>query len=474
MSDAQSTMMLRPPIKRTMRTLDRAFFKTTVPISAARVHKIQDISEVRSKILKSKDKFVWNRIPSLKPDPDEKHAKAGGKCLLLKPEVKHDDRSTWSPTIKDLENEGTIAVIPYTLDLDYDSWTYDDIMRAILPEEDMHGDIPTGFSTIGHVAHMNLRERYLPYKHTIAQIIKDKSSSIKTVINKIDPIGNEENEFRTFQYEVLVGEDDLDVEARHQDCIFRFNFGKVYWNPRLHTEHQRIIKQFQPGQAICDVMAGIGPFAIPAAKWGRHFVFANDLNPESYRYLKDAIELNGVEPFVEPFNEDGHDFIRTSAQALALKHKRVVIKGKKPRHARQPAPETYFDRPATFAHYTMNLPGNAIDFISDFIGLYNKPFASKPQAHDDRDLPRDPRQLFEPYTAVKLPMVHVYCFCSEDDNEAAKRSICKRISEKLEYEITPDTPEVHIEDVRKVSTHKRYFCASFRLPHEVVFRNLEV
>jgi len=47
--------------------------------------------------------------------------------------------------------------------------------------------------------------------------------------------------------------------------------------------------------ALCDVMAGIGPFAMPAAKKGC-MVYANDLNPTSYRYMVENKELNKVMP----------------------------------------------------------------------------------------------------------------------------------------------------------------------------------
>jgi tRNA (guanine37-N1)-methyltransferase len=50
---------------------------------------------------------------------------------------------------------------------------------------------------------------------------------------------------------------------------------------------------FNPGEVVCDVMAGVGPFACPAGKKGV-FVWANDLNPDSYASLKDAITRNKV------------------------------------------------------------------------------------------------------------------------------------------------------------------------------------
>ena len=71
-------------------------------------------------------------------------------------------------------------------------------------------DLPTSFETIGHVAHVNLRNEYEPFKYKIAQIILDKNPIIKTVVNKV---GNIESEFRTFKMELLAGEYNLQAEV---------------------------------------------------------------------------------------------------------------------------------------------------------------------------------------------------------------------------------------------------------------------
>lgn len=44
---------------------------------------------------------------------------------------------------------------------------------------------------------------------------------------------------------------------------------------------------------VADVFAGVGPFALPAGKKGCG-VFANDLNPNSYKYLQVNINDNKV------------------------------------------------------------------------------------------------------------------------------------------------------------------------------------
>ncbi|KAL8967358.1 MAG: hypothetical protein Q9197_005474, partial [Variospora fuerteventurae] len=282
--------MFRPPINRAMRDLDRSFFKKKIDIAAACVLDRTKIAACQRKL--SQDILRLDRLPPVRSLPPhlvgfEKNA----RCLLLKPEIRHgaDNESSWSPQLKELKDANDVAVVRYELELNYDYWNYHDIMTAILPDSEQ-SEIPVGFSAVGHVAHLNLRSQYLPYKHLIASVLLDKNPTIRTVINKIDEVG-EENEFRTFKYEVLAGPDDMNVQVREQECLFRFDYSKVYWNTRLSTEHHRLVSKFKPGEAVCDVMAGVGPFALPAAKKGV-WVWANDLNPDSYTSLVDNAKRN--------------------------------------------------------------------------------------------------------------------------------------------------------------------------------------
>ncbi|KAI4172844.1 MAG: hypothetical protein LQ348_006679, partial [Seirophora lacunosa] len=281
--------MFRPPINRAMRDLDRSFFKKKLEIAAACVLDRTKISAYQKKL--SQDILRLERLPPVRSVPPHLGLEKTARCLLLKPEIRHggENESSWSPQLQELKNTHQVVVIPYQLELNYDYWNYHDIMSAILPDSEQ-AEIPVGFSAVGHVAHLNLRDQYLPYKHLIASVLMDKNPTIRTVINKTDDVG-EENEFRTFRYEVLAGPDDMHVEVKEQDCVFRFDYSKVYWNTRLSTEHHRLVSKFQPGEAVCDVMAGVGPFAVPAAKKGV-WVWANDLNPDSYSSLVENARRN--------------------------------------------------------------------------------------------------------------------------------------------------------------------------------------
>ncbi|TKA31748.1 hypothetical protein B0A50_01826 [Salinomyces thailandicus] len=469
-----------------MRALDRSKFHKVVPLNAARVFDNKHISKVRSQLERSKDALQQDRLGSVHSDPDSERAKSGKKCILLRPEVAikqtslshqprgHADgdavRTPWlySPTLSELVAQETIAVVPFNLELNYDYWTYHDIISAILPEDEQ-GEIPSGFSQVGHVAHLNLRDEYLKHKHLIAEVLMDKNPGVRTVINKIDDVG-EENEFRTFRYEVLAGPDDMNVMISEENCTFKFDYSKVYWNSRLNTEHRRLVSIFREGEAVCDVMAGIGPFAVPAGKKGI-FVWANDLNPDSYVSLEDAVQRNKVAEYVRPFNEDGRTYIRSATARLAQTEHEVAIKSKTGRKKDEPGVKPQVLRtvkqPKTFQHFVLNLPASAITFLPSFVGLY----------------PTSVRQHLP--ANFSMPLVHVYCFSTKSaDNLSEGFAICEEISRQLGYEMKPgkiDSEDdngkdgagaVEIWDVRDVAPKKRMFCATFRVPEAVAIREV--
>lgn len=85
--------MFAPPVNRAMKVLDRAFFKKTIPTSAARIYSPKDISRCRKALTASQDTLPTNRVDPIRADPDPEKAQKGGKCLLLRPEVVHGGES---------------------------------------------------------------------------------------------------------------------------------------------------------------------------------------------------------------------------------------------------------------------------------------------------------------------------------------------------------------------------------------------
>ena len=355
-----------------------------------------------------------------------------------------------------------MELVPFAVQLSYDNWNYDEILGAILPTEILD-EVPGSFSQAGHLAHLNLRPAYLPYKSLIAEVILDKNPTVRTVVNKLEDVGTA-SIFRTFPMEVLAGPADTTVQVKESNCVFTFDFAKVYWNTRLGHEHERVVAKFRPGEAVCDVMAGVGPFAVPAGK-KEVFVWANDLNPESYASLEGNIARNKVGAFVTPFNTDGRFFIGEAvrgwyARYLDPAQNPATVPGLPVKFSRSKALAGGFQSPAdrkvalpkTFAHFVMNLPASAVEFLDGFVGAY----LGLEHIFDDGE--------------TKLPYIHVHTFhreTQERGEEFANEDVLAELEKYLGCKVDAQTVELH--NVRRVAPNKTMYCASFRLPAEAAF-----
>ncbi len=88
---------------------------------------------------------------------------------------------------------------------------------------------------------------------------------------------------------------------RENGCLFRIDLSKVMWSRGNINERARIPQLVEDGETVVDMFAGIGYFSIPVAVHADPLrVYSIEINPESFRYLRDNIVLNGVEDVVEP------------------------------------------------------------------------------------------------------------------------------------------------------------------------------
>lgn len=264
------------PVHRGMTELDRDKFRVHLKCVAARLDSKEAGQLLANRIIRSQLLDIA-KTKSLEEDPEH----PGQKFMLFDVE----SEEALSSDVKALLEGKAITITERHVTVGYDHWTASEIIDAILPA-DLVDRSPTAFTTTGHIGHLNLKEEYLPYKYLIGQVILDKNKNLRTIVNKLDTI---DTEFRVFRMEILAGYDGPDAfltTASEAGCRFSFDFSKVYWNSRLSTEHDRIVERyFEPGQVVADVMAGVGPFAVPAAK-KRCFVLGNDLNPDSAHWME--------------------------------------------------------------------------------------------------------------------------------------------------------------------------------------------
>lgn len=291
---------------------------------------------------------------------------------------------------------GTSELTPHRVFLDYRNLSLPDLLRTQIPEPIV---IPTAFETIGTIAHLNLLDEQMPYKHLIGQAILLKNSTLKTVVTKIGQI---HNVYRSMDLEILAGEPQFETEVRQGGFKFQMDFSKVYWNTRLENEHNELADIFTPGSIVADAMCGIGPFVIRAAKNKNCKCLANDLNPDSYKWLKRNIEINGVSKNIECFNMDAREFI-----------KKVFREG-------------------GCDYIVMNLPKTAVEFL-DAVG----------------------EAAMECKDTARMPIVYFHAFDSKKQD--AEESLLARARAALHMEL----PKLTVKKIRDVSPGKYMYRCSF-------------
>ncbi|KAL9232395.1 hypothetical protein vseg_007510 [Gypsophila vaccaria] len=308
--------------------------------------------------------------------------------------------------LNDGSTDDSFELVKCKLTLFYEYWPSDEILSALLPKNMI---ILSAFETVGHVAHLNLKDEHLPYKQAIAKVILDKNKpKIQTVVNKIEAISNH---YRTMQLEVLAGNHSLVTTVIENGLRFHFDLSTVYWNSRLATERQRLINSFASSDVLCDVFSGVGPIALSAAKKVKR-VYANDLNPSAVDYLERNCVLNKLERKIKVYNMDGRRFIEAVfSNSNAHSITQVV----------------------------MNLPNDAVEFLDAFRGIFRS---------SDMD-----RKL-------TFPTIHVYGFSKAEDPEFD-------FHERIRVALGDAAFAVEMRLVRQVAPGKWMLCASFSLPERV-------
>lgn len=392
--------------------------KLNQPVNLTAFDKVLDVLAV-----KVANKQVSNTIAAIKslilqkkgkrnvyPCPDSNDH----KLVAISDEVTEEDLKK---KLQEVFPEGSVPEISRVgVQYDYSDYNYHEALKLLLPT---HIVTPSGYETIGHIAHLNLKEAQFPYKYLIGQVIRDKTKEITTVVNKLDKLSNE---FRTPELELISGEKNYEAKVLEEKCNLYVDFEKVYWCSRLHGERSRVIHTLTQKDVICDAFCGVGPFAVRAAKEKGCRVYASDLNPHCHEYLIKNIKVNKVDHLVEPHCGDARQFIY---DCLSKVYKGEIL-------------------PIT--RYYMNLPGDAIEFLDAFPNFFKD----------------HPAYLEE--SAFKSSVVHVYCFLGKADELSMKNDLTMRVQRVLPNFEQSDIDNVHT--LKSVSSEKDMCCLTFKLTPE--------
>jgi tRNA (guanine37-N1)-methyltransferase len=170
------------------------------------------------------------------------------------------------------------------------------------------------FDVIGDIAVIEVPEELSSLKRPLAEAILEVHQGVRTVLCKSGAV---DGKFRVRTYEHVIGEAKTVTTHKEHGCQYVLDVTKVYFSPRLATEHLRVASQVSADEVVVDMFAGIGPFSILIAKKRGAIVHAIDANPDAVEYMRKNCKLNKVEHLVDPILGDARDVVLRKLRGTA-------------------------------------------------------------------------------------------------------------------------------------------------------------
>ncbi|MBS7626179.1 class I SAM-dependent methyltransferase family protein [Candidatus Bathyarchaeota archaeon] len=162
-------------------------------------------------------------------------------------------------------------------------------LKGKLPQ-DLIKIVPRSYDIIGDIAILDIPKELRTYAKTISEAFKILNPRVKAVLMKAGPV---KDIFRVRQYVVLNGRPSTVTHHVEHGLIFRLNPLKVFFNPRLIHERQRVASMVGGSETIIDMFAGVGAFPIIIARSKDvRKIYGIDVNPEAISFMLQNIILN--------------------------------------------------------------------------------------------------------------------------------------------------------------------------------------
>ncbi|MEA2069898.1 MAG: class I SAM-dependent methyltransferase family protein [Asgard group archaeon] len=163
--------------------------------------------------------------------------------------------------------------------------------------------LPHRLWKLGDITIIPIPEELKEYKVEIGQqLLKIEKKQTRTILGKIGPTTGV---MRKPQFEVIAGERNTVTTFKELGCWFKIDAAKLTFSPGNHAERKRLIELARKNEVIIDLFACIGNLSLPIAVHNQpKKVFATEINPIAYHYLKESIALNKIEDRIEAFLGD--------------------------------------------------------------------------------------------------------------------------------------------------------------------------
>jgi tRNA wybutosine-synthesizing protein 2 len=170
--------------------------------------------------------------------------------------------------------------------------------------------LPAGYQRLGTVLLVRWPEALRPHFPLLAEALR-RELGAETVLRVTGPIAGELREPAT---ERLAGHS-TETEVVEHGIRWRFDAARIMFAAGNRTERVRAGRLVRPGETVYDLFAGIGYFAIPAARGGAERVYAVDRNPVAIHYLSENVVLNDVEDRIHVVFGDNREVRLTDGSA---------------------------------------------------------------------------------------------------------------------------------------------------------------
>jgi len=173
--------------------------------------------------------------------------------------------------------------------------------------------LPMKWEFVGDIAIIKLHGSAERYKNEIGKAYAEELN-VRTVCADI---GGVSGEFRRPATEILFGDNAESVRLEN-GIRYRFDATKIMFASGNTDERSRMCRLDCKDETVIDMFAGIGYFALPIAKFaGAEKVIACEKNPDSFRYLLENVQINGVSNVI-PVLGDNRELVYEGADRIIM------------------------------------------------------------------------------------------------------------------------------------------------------------
>ena len=161
-------------------------------------------------------------------------------------------------------------------------------LQKKIPEV-LHMELPTAFDQIGDIAVIDLKDNMRPFASIIGEAILSVHNSVSSVYRKSSKV---DGILRLRGIDLIAGVDNTQTIHKEYGLRIFVDISKIYFSPRLATEHRRIALMVKKYETILDMFGGVAPFALHISQLQECDITTLDINPHAPEMIKRTLSMN--------------------------------------------------------------------------------------------------------------------------------------------------------------------------------------